>query len=292
MKSREKLNQYMRVKAPNKEALAELVIKAKGPNRSMRQFADDLGVNASTLSRIVNKKTARSNADTLIADIADHADEESGVTFEMLMEAHGMMRRENMAGGIKTFRESAIGTILKELTQRNYIVSSISGPTNPPALDSILGHCYTDLEIHTSALGKEDSVWMFNFFPTRGGENPTRVNVERIRQWMLMFAGMLSFNEGKVDRFSGVVADEETYHELLKYFEGYTSSQGMSMILIDMENNRIVDEFVFKEEPKSEPVFFPIDDEEIDEDERESFREKTELPEWLISQAFDAKIGE
>ena len=61
----------------------------------MRQFAEEIGVNASTLSRIVNKKTAGANSDSLIADIAAHADKNSGITFEMLMQAHGM---ENAVG--------------------------------------------------------------------------------------------------------------------------------------------------------------------------------------------------
>ena len=41
--------QYTRVKAPDKKLLAEYVMRAKGPERSMRQFAEEIGVNASTL---------------------------------------------------------------------------------------------------------------------------------------------------------------------------------------------------------------------------------------------------
>ena len=82
--------QYSRIKPPDKDMLAEYVVRAKGPERSMRQFAEEIGVNASTLSRIVNKKTVRANSDNLIADIAAYADKNSGITFEMLMRAHGM----------------------------------------------------------------------------------------------------------------------------------------------------------------------------------------------------------
>ena len=41
--------QYSRVKAPDKNLLAEYVMRAKGPERSMRQFAEEIGVNSSTL---------------------------------------------------------------------------------------------------------------------------------------------------------------------------------------------------------------------------------------------------
>ena len=89
------LSQYIRVRKPDKEMLSKLVIRAKGPMRSMRQFATDLNVNPSTLSRIVNMKVIGSSKDKLIADIAEKADPESGVTFEILMKAHGMEKYPN-----------------------------------------------------------------------------------------------------------------------------------------------------------------------------------------------------
>ena len=90
----EKLSQYVRIHDPDKDRLSELVIKAKGPKRSMRKFAEDIGVNPSTLSRLVNQKTAGANTDRLIAEIAAHADPESGVTFEQLVEAHGLALKD------------------------------------------------------------------------------------------------------------------------------------------------------------------------------------------------------
>jgi transcriptional regulator with XRE-family HTH domain len=122
MNYRDKLNQYTRVKEPDKDMLSELTIRAKGPKRSLRQFAEELEVSPSTLSRIVNKKTASANSDLLIADIAEHADPESGVTFEKMMEAHGMAPRDETKGAITLFRETATATLLKELLRRDYKV--------------------------------------------------------------------------------------------------------------------------------------------------------------------------
>ena len=75
----EKLSQYVRIHDPDKDKLSELVVKAKGPKRSMRKFAEEIGVNPSTLSRLVNQKTAGASTDKLIAEIAAHADPESGI---------------------------------------------------------------------------------------------------------------------------------------------------------------------------------------------------------------------
>lgn len=95
------LSEYVRISTPDKDRLAELVVRAKGPELSMSQFAKKCEVNPSTLSRIVNKKTTGKNSDALIFNIAENADPNSGVTFEMLMSAHGMKKR-NLNGKVDT----------------------------------------------------------------------------------------------------------------------------------------------------------------------------------------------
>lgn len=269
MSSRDLLNRYTRTKSPDKEALAELVTRAKGPRRSLRQFADDLGVNASTLSRIINQKTASANSDTLIADIADHADPDSQVTFEQLMEAHGMELKEKpVYNEFISFRETVMDTLVKELSIRDYIVNSGFTRSRGTSLDSIMGRCYLDFELHTNALGKDDAVWMFDFYsPGKGGVKDTEQQINRIRQWMLMYAGMLCFNEDKVDRLSIVISDRKVYDRLLEHLEGYTLRYGMSVILIDLEVRKVVEEYVLCDDPTGAPVFFPLPEEDPDEAE-------------------------
>mgnify|MGYP000108005743 FL=1 len=87
------LANYIRIRPPEKEKLAGLLIRAKGASRSMRQFALDCGVNPSTLSRIVNMKTSGACTDELIQKVAQNSDPESGITFEMLMDANGKVPR-------------------------------------------------------------------------------------------------------------------------------------------------------------------------------------------------------
>jgi transcriptional regulator with XRE-family HTH domain len=263
MNYRDKLNQYTRVKEPDKDMLSELTIRAKGPKRSLRQFAEELEVSPSTLSRIVNKKTASANSDLLIADIAEHADPESGVTFEKMMEAHGMAPRDETKGAITLFRETATATLLKELLRRDYKVNDIVGIEKPTHLDSILGRCYLDLELHTDALGKDDSVWMFSFFVQKGSDPVSPDWLNRIRQWMLMYAGMMCFNEENVDRVSVVISEESTFDAVIPFFEGYVSSFEISLILIDLENRSITKEYVIKDDPYAEPVFFPVEDDDF-----------------------------
>ena len=271
MSSRDLLTRYTRTKSPDKEALAELVIKAKGPRRSMRQFADDLGVNVSTLSRIVNKKTQRANSDNLIADIADHADPDSHVTFEQLMEAHGMeLKNQPVRNHHIALMETFSETIINELSIRNYTVHSNMMESRATTLDSIMGRCYLDFELHTNALGKDDSVWLFDFyFPNKGGIKDDEQQLNRIRQWMLMYAGMLCFNESKVDRLSVVISSKYIYDRLLEHLEGYTTRYGMSVILVDLEAGKVIEEYVLCDDPHGSPVFFPLPEELPVEDEPE-----------------------
>lgn len=76
------------------EKFAELVIRAKGPERTMQQFAAEIGTNPSTLSRIINKKNTGPSAESLLRAIAEHADSNSNITFEMLMKVNGMEKKQ------------------------------------------------------------------------------------------------------------------------------------------------------------------------------------------------------
>ena len=59
--------EYVQVRTPDKIDIAHLVNIAKGPDRTMAQFADECQISASTLSRIVNGKTTKPLAyDTIL----------------------------------------------------------------------------------------------------------------------------------------------------------------------------------------------------------------------------------
>ena len=111
---------YIRIKEPDKNGLAELTVLAKGEKRSLTEFAKQCGVSVSTLSRVVNAKSASPNSDDLIAAIARNSDPASGVTIQQLLEAHGLaavdLKIEN-TGKIdwnKTISKTKEKTILNE----------------------------------------------------------------------------------------------------------------------------------------------------------------------------------
>lgn len=83
------LSEYVRTKQPDPDKLAELVGRAKG-KRTVTEFATACGVNASTISRILNKKLSGPCSDELIVAIAANAAPGSKVRFRDLLDAHGV----------------------------------------------------------------------------------------------------------------------------------------------------------------------------------------------------------
>ena len=81
---------YYRKHDQDMETLADLTKRAKGDERSINEFARVCGVSPSTISRLINKKNTTPNKDSLIKAIADNAVPESGVTLDMLLQAHGL----------------------------------------------------------------------------------------------------------------------------------------------------------------------------------------------------------
>lgn len=254
------LSEYIRVRDPDKESLAELVIRAKGPKRSMRQFAADLGVNASTLSRITNMQTASANKDSLIADIAAHADKDSGVTFEMLMEAHGMEKQRDMSSkeAYKRFEQRCRMVIQDELLKRGYSVSNLqmASPVEP-----------FDISIKTDAVNHGDGIWAFEFRMISPDPRISGIPTGMGRTQRCMDAIMRMFYTGttKVDKVSLVVQHREIFEQLKQRYSELCIPDEISFILI--AGNRIVEEYVIPMRNREvKETFFKLEDKSKDTD--------------------------
>lgn len=200
------LSEYVRISTPDKDRLAELVVRAKGPELSMSQFAKKCEVNPSTLSRIVNKKTTGKNSDALIFNIAENADPNSGVTFEMLMSAHGMKKR-NLNGKVDTeeyraFEKNAADLVLSEIMKRGY---KVQVPMTPQVYNALNYHYRPDWEIATDAVTSDNTMgqWLFEFWTMLGTEQQAiRKQTIKLRQKLLMVLGLYYMDEVKADKLS------------------------------------------------------------------------------------------
>lgn len=243
------LSEYVRISTPDKDRLAELVVRAKGPELSMSQFAKKCEVNPSTLSRIVNKKTTGKNSDALIFNIAENADPNSGVTFEMLMSAHGMKKR-NLNGKVDTeeyraFEKNAADLVLSEIMKRGY---KVQVPMTPQVYNALNYHYKPDWEIATDAVTSDNTMgqWLFEFWTMLGTEQQAiRKQTIKLRQKLLMVLGLYYMDEVKADKLSFVVFNRKFYKLLKDTLEGICVKPWITIMLFDMEQAQFIEEFTF-----------------------------------------------
>ena len=289
---------YKRFYAPNKERLAELVEKAIGPNRNQTEFAKQIGVNPSTISRIINMKNSGASSDELILAIAANADPKSGVTEEMLMEANGMLMDAN---GMLTrlscyarllsseYYESVIKQISMEILDRGYSVNRMvrqeryTIACGVPSLTA-------DFVIETNAIEGTNNLWAFICFlpssfprfcmPGVGMEptKKTKVTVATRALWdriskvlAVEFAGNVSPHDIP-EKFTIVFDDKEIYEYAKEWYEKFRFPRLFSFLLLNQDsdcleefNCRRVDDFVGKD------IFTPIERKPYYEDEDEFF---------------------
>ena len=75
----------------DKEKFSSLILKAKGPKRTIRAFAEEIGVAPSTLTRIINKQNKGKSSYALLEKIAKHAYPQANVTLEKLLDVNGCL---------------------------------------------------------------------------------------------------------------------------------------------------------------------------------------------------------
>lgn len=236
----EKLSEYVRTRDPDSAKLSDLVVKAKGPKRSMRKFAEDIGVSPSTLSRLVNQKTAGAVTDKLIAEIAAHADPESGVTFENLVEAHGLALKDKRYRSAAAYEMTCHEIITDELKARGYTVDD---STAEKLVGAGFGMRY-DFALTTDALKGGKGKWYFDCKMSRGNAGDVPVGFGRTMQWLTMTMAMFYCGAIDAERVSIVVDHKMIFEQLVRRCQDVIIPDELSIILVDVENMRVVDEYV------------------------------------------------
>lgn len=269
------LTQYSRVTTPKKDLLAEYVVRAKGPERSLRQFAEELGVNVSTLSRIVNQKTASANSDALIADIAAMADKNSGITFEMLMDAHGLVNTvRGTAYGLEKRIEEAISMVIfRELLRRGYSLAQ----GEETVMNTLGGRYRFDFAFITDAIGRGDGRWGFEIYISsfEKGKVDSRYRAMNLMRRVSMLGGLYANWDYPYDRASLVVTDKDAYYAAVERLRNCYLKNEITVILVDLEREVVEDEFLIPwiEESSCKPVFTELDELEEDNSEEDAWNE-------------------
>ena len=231
----------------------------------MRQFALDCGVNPSTLSRIVNMKTSGACTDELIQKVAQNSDPESGITFEILMDANGKVPRR-MTGKytskeFEATEKSITDIIFKELEDRGYRISILEGENKHNALNY---RYRTDWVISTDANSDsgEMEIWEFEIWHTMLEKNSVAHTVMKLRQKFLMVLGLYYVGTMNPKKMSFVLTNREVYDRMVETLENIKFKDVFSLILVNLDENKVEEEYVFPlvGRPNVGTVFIPIED--------------------------------
>ena len=129
--------EYVLARTPDLLRLGELVTRAKGPSRTMAQFAEDCGIGASTLSRIANGKITKAVSLENLQAIYDHRDESVELPFEAFARADGyvspreytFLSRRGSLEDLRQAEQTAQNIITLSLLNRGITLKRISPAT-------------------------------------------------------------------------------------------------------------------------------------------------------------------
>lgn len=252
---------YIRVAEPNKEALADLLKKAKGGGKTMKQFAEECGASQPAFSRIMHKSYKGPLADKLLKAIAEHADPESDISLDALMGANGMAR---ILDSSTVFRDSRaeleknfVRVVLVELERSGRLIKNESDKMFQIGTTFRFG---PDLLVRARAGDKGSYLWAFDLFaPALGlfngqnkdedvySERSMRVYGRRFIDKMGWILPLFYNSEMPIGKFSLVIADREIFDYLVtEYAENYRVPFEFSFILCNTEKAVLEKEVVLK----------------------------------------------
>lgn len=228
-----KLRSAYRTGQGNKKELINLVAAAMG-NRSQRAFALDVGVNVSSVSRILSGNVSEIS-DKLLANIAAYAAPGSGVTIEKLMAAQGMVVAENRNDLEKKIEDNCRRILADELLKRGYMVSYRE--ELPIEFENLC-----DFGIKTDALPKGGGLWLLEV-KTSPNLAQTSNRGEALRNWV--DRAMAAYYRGeRIGRISMIVDDLNIFCEIEMILAKNPIRDEISVILVSAGAGSVRDEFV------------------------------------------------
>lgn len=241
----DRLCRAVRVERPDKKRMSTLVEKAKGA-RSMRTFADQLGVNVSTVSRIINGQ-AETVSTELIAKIAA-CSASSEVTVKELMEAEGLTINRYDPYFRNRIVRSCRAILADELVSRGYTVRY------PVVEDEHTYKCWSDFILYTDAIA-EDARWLFDVRLLSADEK-----IGEEQQTKICFHKYMAFyyQGGQASRISVVLSNRVAYERVIGYTSQYKRiPDEISIMLIDIAEGRVLDEYILpmKGEQNAKKIF-------------------------------------
>lgn len=252
--------EYIQARTPDKMRLAQYVNRAKGPNRTMAEFADSCGVSASTLSRIVNCKITKPVAEELIRAIIKNADPEQQIDLDLVMGANGMVSKdfhEARTQNMYNHWERRDAQISLETDMKNIISEELFSrekmllfyqrvPSELLPENKFKLRRTSSFAVHI--LGYEPKLWNFITAPYAMGIVDERDRRMLMMRLMERYSGWFLHDAWEPEALKDIktsfaFVDLEIYQEFRELIKRVKVNSYMSIILIDPEKREVTEEY-------------------------------------------------
>ncbi|MCD7825477.1 MAG: hypothetical protein LUH14_05895 [Clostridiaceae bacterium] len=250
----------VKIGEPDFESLSVQTKAAQGC-RSLNAFAEDCGVNASTLSRIINKKITSPCTEAVAKAIASNAEEDSGVTYETLITALGMAKvdieyrvqspsienadkavgniSESQKRRLVAYQESMIEATIREIIQNELLMRGymVSVERDAFTVTTSLIRFRSDFTVKTDALDADGiNQWAFEV------NSPIRQLESNLMR--LFTLAYVDSPEKKHTKISLVTTKKAEYYDVLDKLDDVRVHDDVSLILVDTDSRKVVDEYL------------------------------------------------
>ena len=279
-----KIENYMQGRPPIKQMMTEAVNAMKGADRSMADFAAATGLSTSMLSRIVNGNYSKPIAIDILQKIADCKAKECTLDLEDLLEANGMMtkeqasrrsameRRHQLFAERQRRRRDMRDIVTDELFARGIAIKKLGVPDRSEIAPSKVfdGARVCDLAI-TLPDEKEYIEWGFSMLSSYRDEDDTdRDDAFYIKRTIDNYAVIFLQDawepeNSKHNMFSFGFVDENYFNMFIDALQIAKFNNRMSAILIDVDERKVIKEYIFpcSNFPEAESFFdLPVHQEE------------------------------
>lgn len=284
--------EYVLARTPDLLRLGELVTRAKGPSRTMAQFAEDCGIGASTLSRIANGKITKAVSLENLQAIYDHRDESVDLSFDTLVHADGYLPKDVFESfrAHNSIREKSVNdqrcvqnTIIASFLDRNIGIQKL--PTLPALIEVKYPYSRPSLSFLLKTQDTEKR-WDFYLMLARveeDGENRNRMVNKRvmINRMVERFSGVLLMDAWYPNllenvRTTAIFVDRILFDSFVDVYKGSPINTEITAMLIDTERCEIIKEEWLSSKPSIPSLLdtIPIDVSMVGENETDFEEDK------------------
>lgn len=270
--------------------LGEAITIAKG-NMSMAEFAKKCGMNPITFSRIIKGDIKKPLSQEEIKTIAENSEQDTEYIFKFLMRENGMVpknddnadrqERDQISAENKQRRETIQNSLIRSLFESGCTISPVANTEEDvkyPLKNSGRYKLRVRVSFVLSVQGDEAAFWNFNInsfsideyrrYTKDDTEDETKAYNWAIRREVLdavwrckeiFLRDVWEPEAFEKTRFSFVFDNKDVFEGFFKYLEGVKANNSFSLILVDIKEQRVVEErFIPRHDGKEQKSLFII----------------------------------